>query len=933
MKTSARFLAMLLAVVMIAGAALSASAFDDIAGNDHANAINVLNQLGVIGGYEDGTFKPDQKVTRAEMAKLVYVLYTTFVDAGKGTTKFADVAADNWAAGYINWCSQMGIIGGYGNGKFGPTDNVTYDQALKMVCGVLGYNEWDSNLWPTDVRSKALRDLELGEGIEGVNGDDQLTRAQVAQIMYNALTREMKATVTENVTVNMGGTPITFPQERHLTLARDIWKYTEAKYTVIATQNYSVTGDNTDDEDKITLATKVVNNDVVSYEDAKTYELEELGLEEFSKKTDALVGLEVVTLKDGKGKMLSSAAVTGSVVDGVEVKYNNDKDVLTVNGVDYDAEDEIAVWELKEGIEAKAIFNADEEIIDDVITALDKAYFARAIDADGDAKVDALVIANKVAYKVASVGTGKEAKVKFAQLDGAKNLEALVADVNITVEEDEIVVAAVMAGKVYAEKVEAVETYATKLGKGKATLATGDVIAFADLTIAGVPEIELDSDNLGEEAKTGYYIYNGELLLCEAVKVTSDYKIAILKEIVEKEGEVDKETMTSANSYVATIIVDGKEEEVTLKSTEALVIGEDKKTAKEAYDAYKVDTVEDTTVEPAVERLVYNYALISTYTEKDGLYTLTLDKKLGDDDQLITTGKITYKAGMPLYTVGDNKRVVVDDNTVIFYPYTKETTGNFKWLGNYTKETLTKKDFEAAIKVAYLTKNTNGTYTLVAAFVEAEIEGETDPNKVDYTTKGSLITYAYDDASKGINKEDGKIYYSYSFLDNATLENKAEAIDTTKTVEEGAEETLAGNFYGWDNTLEKYVLIEKGVGTTNTFKYVTLTEMITYNDILYYTEGEAEKDVALTDAIKVWGLGDDEDGKDSLKDYVVLTASELKEMLDLAKEAEKTVRAIVVYDKDTEATEAKYDVVSIIVEIFETNKDDEVVPVNSALFE
>ena len=69
MKTSARFLAMLLAVVMIASAALSVSAFSDVTGAvEHATAINVLAQLGVIGGYEDGTFKPEQNVTRAEMA-------------------------------------------------------------------------------------------------------------------------------------------------------------------------------------------------------------------------------------------------------------------------------------------------------------------------------------------------------------------------------------------------------------------------------------------------------------------------------------------------------------------------------------------------------------------------------------------------------------------------------------------------------------------------------------------------------------------------------------------------------------------------------------------------------------------------------------------------------------------------------------------------
>ena len=72
MKTSARFLAMLLAVVMIASAALSVSAFSDVTGDvEHATAVNVLNQLGVIGGYEDGTFKPDQYITRAEAMTMI----------------------------------------------------------------------------------------------------------------------------------------------------------------------------------------------------------------------------------------------------------------------------------------------------------------------------------------------------------------------------------------------------------------------------------------------------------------------------------------------------------------------------------------------------------------------------------------------------------------------------------------------------------------------------------------------------------------------------------------------------------------------------------------------------------------------------------------------------------------------------------------------
>ena len=162
MKTSVRFLAVLVAVLMIATTAISVSAFSDVEeGYEHATAIATLSQLGVIGGYEDGTFKPENNVERDEMAKLVYVLYTTFQTAGKGTAKFSDLAADNWAAGYVTWCSAKSIVGGYEDGSFRPDNNVTYDEALKMVCATLGYTDFDSALWPTDVRQKALKDLKL----------------------------------------------------------------------------------------------------------------------------------------------------------------------------------------------------------------------------------------------------------------------------------------------------------------------------------------------------------------------------------------------------------------------------------------------------------------------------------------------------------------------------------------------------------------------------------------------------------------------------------------------------------------------------------------------------------------------------------------------------------------------------------------------------
>lgn len=62
--------------------------------------------------------------------------------ASVGKTKFTDVSADHWASGYINVASQAGIINGDGNGLFRPGDEVTYEEAVKMVVCACGFRLW-----------------------------------------------------------------------------------------------------------------------------------------------------------------------------------------------------------------------------------------------------------------------------------------------------------------------------------------------------------------------------------------------------------------------------------------------------------------------------------------------------------------------------------------------------------------------------------------------------------------------------------------------------------------------------------------------------------------------------------------------------------------------------------------------------------------------
>lgn len=951
MKTSARFLAMLLAVLMIAGAALSVSAFDDVAGNKHANAINVLAQLKVIGGYEDGTFKPDQKVTRAEMAKLAYVLYTTFVDAEGAKTAFTDVADDFWATGYINWCSQQGIIGGYGDGTFGPNNNVTYDQALKMVCGVLGYTDFQSNLWPTDVRMKALRELNLGTKLDDVKGSEELTRAQVAQIMYNALTADMKETKIEyvydkNSYVDAEGNPIDVkvPMEVAKQLATDVWGYKEVPYTVTGTENYGA--DATGKEDIIAL-------------DGTAYELEELGLEKYEGKTDALIGLQIMTLVDtDKKEALPTATVNGTVVDGVEVTYNKAEDTLTVNGVKYTAEkklaDELKLWTLteKKAIKVAEIFTATKKgatdstlIGEDILAQLDKAYMARVIDVEGDGEADAIVIVPKTAYTVTSLNKDAKKTVTLTTLDAKASIKPIAADLPVAVEKDDVVVVANIGGTYYVDVVEAVETYATKLTQSKVTLADGGEVVYDKLTVAGADALKLTTAQLGSANKTGYYVYDGELLLVDEIKKNSEYKFAILKEIIESEDkDAVNENFEPETLYTAVIIVDGKEEKLVLSSDEAIIDGKDTLTATEAYAAYKRG------VTASGKKVAYKYTIVANYTEEDGAYTLTINKALNETTDIVAVeGTISYNATTGLYTVVDADdtkyaMVALDDNAKIYYTYTKSTTGDFEHIASYNKDTITSKKFTASvIGTTYLVADEKGeTYTLLATIVKGEIKGSAD-DVIDYSKDGTLVLYAPVDAVANYDEEAEESYYAYTFMDNETVTNKEAVIDKTLPVDgkdaaSSAKQTVAGKFYTWAADLDKYVEV-KASADLESFKAVTIKN-VTFINNAYYLVLADDSLIKLNDDITIWGL--DATEEETNDTYLTFSAAELADMVALVNDyntdnAETADFEALVIDAilvQVEDANDDFQLNTIIVNVFaESETDEDVVEaINSTIF-
>ena len=184
-------IAALVIVLALALSSVSFAAFTDVKEDASYNeAVTVMAALDLLKGYEDGSFGPDKTITRAEFAAVVVRMFG-MEDAAAGAaaaTNFTDVPATHWAAGYVKIANQKEIILGYGDGTFGPDDEVTYEQAVKMLVCALGYAPMFADVadaYPTAYMAQA-NTLGMTVGATGKIGD-KATRAIVARLAYNAL--------------------------------------------------------------------------------------------------------------------------------------------------------------------------------------------------------------------------------------------------------------------------------------------------------------------------------------------------------------------------------------------------------------------------------------------------------------------------------------------------------------------------------------------------------------------------------------------------------------------------------------------------------------------------------------------------------------------------------------------------------------------------
>lgn len=182
-------LCMVTAVLPIAAFADSGGAFPDIPANaPYAEAVAVLSQMGIITGDDKGNFNPNSTIKRSEAATIICRLMSVEDEAKSMKNQiFTDVPSQHWAVGYVAKAVEMGVINGFGDGTFKPDDPITYEQMIKLLICAWGYT--DSAVKAGGYPSGYIRvakDLGITDNLS-FNGSSPAPRSAVAVLAYEML--------------------------------------------------------------------------------------------------------------------------------------------------------------------------------------------------------------------------------------------------------------------------------------------------------------------------------------------------------------------------------------------------------------------------------------------------------------------------------------------------------------------------------------------------------------------------------------------------------------------------------------------------------------------------------------------------------------------------------------------------------------------------
>ena len=670
-----KLLAMVLALVMTLSLAVSANAaFKDVKDIDetYAESAAVLNGLGVFKGYEekDGTFsfQPKNAITRAEVAAIVYRIYTgdvkdAYVKNYETYNKFGDMAGAGWAKGYIGYCANAALVKGYPNGTFVPSGKVTGYEVLAMILRAVGYdqkNEFTGTDWALHVAEIAERQGIL-DNVKGVDLNAPATREVVAELLFQSINVPMVTYTAafgyQNVGLNEKADNKIFAKNetlgsKNFELDR-VTGYVTANDYGTKFKNMQIAGKN--------LAKK---DDTVKVADQDIFDAGRYG--------------HVWT---SKGSVITDVFYDDSLL---ATKYES----WNVNWTNKDKSDFIA----KEG-DMNYYLNGKEVKADDIKAALAVKGSEKALyDIDDDGDIDTVIVINPtVDYMEADyVVKGDEVKIQGVKYDKdeVSGYEDLVkGDVFTFVD---------MADAVrYYEELAPINGQKTKY-----TIPTKDsaapYITFADKDYEqsglkdhedNVPLFSKNRDTFDTDA-TIYLDRGGYVAYTLATADVAKYAMVI------DSYSVLGEKHNTIEYYVNLLLTDGTETGYVLVDEDCV----DALNGKVLFpDFTQVKASKNVYIgQPAATGNYIDLGVLVEYTVKDKVYTIDAfnecDREYLDDDY--TKGA----AAMDFYTVG--RKAVIED-TVAFYFYGTPNSTNFE------KTPSKKVDVHYGVNTGKYNKDTN----------------------------------------------------------------------------------------------------------------------------------------------------------------------------------------------------------------------------------
>ena len=677
-KVLALVLAFACAFTMFAGAA-----FTDQADIKASEAVDTLVALGVVNGYDDGSFKPNGTVTRAEMAKMIYVLRTGNSDASAyndDKTSFTDIGS-HWARGYIKYCQSLGIIAGKSNTKFCPNDKVTAQEAAKMLLVTLGYNAEKAGLTGANWASKTNALADENGLLEDVNTSftSACPRQYAAQLIYNAIdapTVVLRDGEYTNKTL-MGNEDLQTVGEKYMGLntAKGVVTavdHNNKGYTMTVTTAYKANPftDAAADKKEVTLTS--IDFDPTEF--VGSY------VKAMYKKTDKVYGVSV------DSKQTCASVVT----DLGDIDLN--KDEYKLDGVTYKTKaTDFGAIKVVDTL-GKALGDSIATL--DNVTAVSKASNVALIDYDGDEKIDVAVVTPVVFGKLTYLGSSKltvnggvlsnVSKDDCVLYDGAAkdDFVAVVKDTYVADDKNVITKLDKTSGKVEAskdtDKFRVDGTWYTKLVGGTYEVGTTD----------------------GD-----YYIYNGYIVMDDA----KSGSIADTAYVVQVGTTIDVE-----GNYQAKVMVNGETKIVSAKiKADTIAAG-----AKDKYCTYEIDdgVYEFKEITSTVKPAGFTYGAVASYK----------DKKLYSDASASSTSYILDSNAVVYVKYKDDKYSILTG---------KDVAGWGDKLKTLTGKVLTKnKDGMTVVKGAALDLGTNAIPASTATYgvITSDIVSAKD-NKAEFT--------------------------------------------------------------------------------------------------------------------------------------------------------------------------------------------------------